>query len=248
MPCVSRAPRGCTEITAALEGRGVSRHRAGRRRRTAWICARWHRQPWAGRFRWHAASGCFLGFPSEPLVGFLLCGPASITRRGIPGRVHRKLSRPRGFRARIGPASLFGSRTASCATPACECGTPGDGADNPSRIDSDGRDHGGESQVPSFFDTVTTVPHGRLECSLLRRLLLLNGLPRETGLAHGRLLAPEVRRVVDSTLYVVGLGYSIESGKWFPDEIRDAWRRLEPLSPPTRSRKSAASRGQRRDL
>ncbi|MCX7018375.1 MAG: C45 family autoproteolytic acyltransferase/hydrolase [Candidatus Sumerlaeota bacterium] len=84
---------------------------------------------------------------------------------------------------------------------------------------------------PKPSDGVTTVAHGRLVARGGNRLLMLDGEARDIGMAHGRLLGREMRKVIDSTLYAVGLGYTMESGKWFPDEIRAAWRRLEPHVP-----------------
>lgn len=61
-----------------------------------------------------------------------------------------------------------------------------------------------------------------------QRTCLLTGTSYEMGKRHGELLKAEVRKVTDSTLYVVGLFYSAGKGKWFLNEIRDAWKRLEP--------------------
>lgn len=76
------------------------------------------------------------------------------------------------------------------------------------------------------------VPGGILVIEGGHRLMVLDGPPEVIGAAQGRLLAPEIRKVVDSTLYTVGLVYSVGTGKWFPSEIREAWDRLEPHTPP----------------
>ena len=77
-------------------------------------------------------------------------------------------------------------------------------------------------------DLVKEIPGARLEIRNGQRTCWLTGSPYEMGLRHGKLLAPEVRKVTDSTLYVVGFYYSISKGKWFLDEIRNAWSRLQP--------------------
>jgi hypothetical protein len=63
------------------------------------------------------------------------------------------------------------------------------------------------------------------------RLVVLHGTPRQIGEAHGRLLAAEARRCADSVLYLVGAANTVRSGRWFLDDIRDAYRRLEKFIP-----------------
>ncbi len=75
------------------------------------------------------------------------------------------------------------------------------------------------------------VPHGELRHHDGQILVRLAGTPTEIGTAHGRLLAREIRRTVDSTLHLVGLVATLEKGKWFPDELEDAWRRCSPHIP-----------------
>jgi hypothetical protein len=65
-----------------------------------------------------------------------------------------------------------------------------------------------------------------------QRIAKLTGGPREIGVQHGILLAPEVRRMVDTTLYLVGLAYSFEREVWFLDVIRGACERLDAHTPP----------------
>jgi len=65
-----------------------------------------------------------------------------------------------------------------------------------------------------------------------RRIVLLEGSHREIGFQHGRFLAEDMERTIDSTLYFVGLLYSIEQGRWFIDDLREASARLEPHTPP----------------
>lgn len=63
------------------------------------------------------------------------------------------------------------------------------------------------------------------------RLALLSGTPREVGEAHGRLLPEETRRCLDSTVYLVGGADTITKGRWFLDELRAAYKRLEKFIP-----------------
>ena len=77
-------------------------------------------------------------------------------------------------------------------------------------------------------NTTLKVPDGKLIIEEGRRILLLSGHPMENGIAHGKLLKNEIRKVVDSTLYTMGLVYTAKSGKWFPAEIREAWKCLKP--------------------
>jgi len=73
---------------------------------------------------------------------------------------------------------------------------------------------------------------GRLVVRDGQRLAMLQGSAYEIGYQHGRLLRREARRVSDGALYVVGLYYSLAQRRWFLDEIRSAFRRLEPHIPP----------------
>ena len=82
------------------------------------------------------------------------------------------------------------------------------------------------SRAPTDF--VFNIPGARLEVAHGQRACYLTGTPTERGREHGTLLAKEIRKVADSTLYVVGMYYSIGKGQWFLTEIRDAWKRLEP--------------------
>jgi len=59
----------------------------------------------------------------------------------------------------------------------------------------------------------------------------LEGSPYEMGYQHGVLLREHVRRNVRNILYGAGAVSSIESGRWFLDEIQSAYRRLEPYIP-----------------
>lgn len=80
-------------------------------------------------------------------------------------------------------------------------------------------------------DGLTKVANGLLSVEDGQRLMVLWGDPLGMGRANGELLARETRDLVDSTLYAVGLVYSLERGRWFHNEIEAAWARLEPHVP-----------------
>lgn len=58
-----------------------------------------------------------------------------------------------------------------------------------------------------------------------KRLLLLQGTPDEIGFAHGRLLARDIRRNIDSTLHAMAVYYSIAKKRWFRKDLREAFDR-----------------------
>ncbi len=84
---------------------------------------------------------------------------------------------------------------------------------------------------PVLEDGKTEGDHGILEIRDGQRIVTLWGTPREIGKQHGAFLRSEIRDVVDSTLYVVGLFYSLEKGRWFPDALRENLRRTRPFIP-----------------
>ncbi|MFH0963854.1 MAG: C45 family peptidase [Planctomycetota bacterium] len=77
-------------------------------------------------------------------------------------------------------------------------------------------------------DSVTRCENSVLRVRDGRRVLLLQGTPSAVGRAHGTLLADEVGRTVESTLFVVGLYYSVERKSWFLSDIRRVWKELSP--------------------
>jgi len=82
--------------------------------------------------------------------------------------------------------------------------------------------------------------HGVLLTRGNQTVALLWGSPEDIGRAHGALLAPWVRRTIDSTLYMVGLGQTVNSGRWFPDELAEAHRRTSPHVPDRHKRELRA--------
>ncbi len=63
------------------------------------------------------------------------------------------------------------------------------------------------------------------------RVLIAQGTHREIGQAHGALLKNEVRKMVDATLYTIGWAYTMERGRWFINDLRAAYKRLQPFVP-----------------
>jgi hypothetical protein len=63
------------------------------------------------------------------------------------------------------------------------------------------------------------------------RVLIARGTHREIGEAHGALLKKEVRKMVDATLYTIGWVYTMEKSRWFINDLRKAYQRLEPFIP-----------------
>ncbi len=86
--------------------------------------------------------------------------------------------------------------------------------------------------APRLADGVRRGPHGVYVRQGGHRVVVLRGTPEEIGRQHGEFLAVEARKLVESTLYVVGTLYSCQRGRWFLDEIRAAADRLEPHVPP----------------
>lgn len=84
-----------------------------------------------------------------------------------------------------------------------------------------------------------------------QRVVILKGSPEEIGAAHGKLLKNECLRCIDSVYYTFGLAQTIQSGKWFPHELRAAYQKLAPFIPERHkieTRALAASLGLESDL
>ena len=67
-------------------------------------------------------------------------------------------------------------------------------------------------------DRLSRVGRGWLRIRAGHRLLHLEGTAYEIGYQHGRLLAPNVRRLMNRVIYGAGLYYSLKKGRWFPEE------------------------------
>lgn len=76
-----------------------------------------------------------------------------------------------------------------------------------------------------------SVPHGELRWVDGQRLVLLRGTPDQIGRAHGELLKDECTRCIDSVLYAFGTVQTIRTGRWFRQELADAYQRLAPYIP-----------------
>ena len=73
--------------------------------------------------------------------------------------------------------------------------------------------------------------HGLL-CRLgPKRILLVGGTPEQMGAAHGNLLTPQIRKVHERMLYLVGGVDSIHSGQWFFDRMAEIEKRTSPFIP-----------------
>jgi hypothetical protein len=75
------------------------------------------------------------------------------------------------------------------------------------------------------------VEHGELRWIDGQRVVLLHGSPEEVGTAHGKLLAAEAQRCIDSVLYTFGTAQTIASGRWFRADLEEAYARLQPYIP-----------------
>ncbi|WDE96992.1 C45 family autoproteolytic acyltransferase/hydrolase [Lentisphaera profundi] len=74
--------------------------------------------------------------------------------------------------------------------------------------------------------------YGNLRSYQGLNLVYLKGSAYEIGWQHGQFLAKESRKVVDSTLYLMGMVYTIKTGDWFMNKIREAQRSLDQHTPP----------------
>jgi isopenicillin-N N-acyltransferase like protein len=74
--------------------------------------------------------------------------------------------------------------------------------------------------------------HGLLCQSQGKTVLLVDGTPEQMGAAHGRLLTAKVHKLVDQVVYVVGAAHTMQSGRWFFDNMDEIQRRTGPHIPP----------------
>ena len=87
-------------------------------------------------------------------------------------------------------------------------------------------------EVPREADALHREGNGSLEIKNGRRVLRLRGKPYEIGVQHGRLLAPNIKRLCERVIYGVGFSYSIEKGQWFPDAAAKLVDRQRPFIAP----------------
>ncbi|GAA5510963.1 C45 family peptidase [Novipirellula caenicola] len=84
------------------------------------------------------------------------------------------------------------------------------------------------------------VPGGELRWIDGQRVVLLKGTPEQIGDAHGRLLAVESQRCIDSVLYTFGTVNTIRTGRWFRHDLDAAYARLAPHIPEDHKRETLA--------
>jgi len=89
------------------------------------------------------------------------------------------------------------------------------------------------AQRPEGVQIVARDPagHGLLCRTYGKTILIVAGTPEQMGAAQGTLLKPQVRKLVDRVLYLVGAADSIQSGRWFFDRMQEIQRRTLPYTP-----------------
>jgi hypothetical protein len=70
--------------------------------------------------------------------------------------------------------------------------------------------------------------------------VLLSGTPEEIGTAHGKLLQKEAMRCVDSVLNAFGTVQTVATGRWFRQDLEQAYARLAPHIPEDHKRETRA--------
>lgn len=76
-----------------------------------------------------------------------------------------------------------------------------------------------------------SIENGKLTFIDKNRVLIARGTHHELGEIHGTLLKPEVQKMVDATLYTMCWVYTLDKQVWYIDELRKAYKRLEPFIP-----------------
>ncbi|MCX7823929.1 MAG: C45 family autoproteolytic acyltransferase/hydrolase [Verrucomicrobiae bacterium] len=87
-------------------------------------------------------------------------------------------------------------------------------------------------EVPREPDARRSEGNGSLEIRDGWRVLRLRGKPYDIGFQHGRLLAPNIKRLCDRVVYGVGFYYSIEKGRWFLTDAAQLVERQRPFIAP----------------
>ncbi len=82
--------------------------------------------------------------------------------------------------------------------------------------------------------------HGELKWVDGQRVAVLWGTPEQIGMAHGELLPEESRRCIESVLYSFGTANVIRTGRWFRQDLQDAYARLSPHIPERHKRETQA--------
>lgn len=89
-----------------------------------------------------------------------------------------------------------------------------------------------EPQEPLQIVARDPAGHGLLCTTQGKTILFVEGTPEQMGAAHGRLLEPKVRFLVQRVVYLVGAADSVQSGRWFFDTMDEIHRRTKPYIPP----------------
>ncbi|MCA8987408.1 MAG: peptidase C45 acyl-coenzyme A:6-aminopenicillanic acid acyl-transferase [Planctomycetaceae bacterium] len=84
------------------------------------------------------------------------------------------------------------------------------------------------------------VEHGELRWIEGQRVALLSGTPEEVGTAHAQLLRREAIKTIDSVLYAFGTINTIRTGRWFKEDLQEAYARLSPHIPEDHKRETVA--------
>ncbi len=85
-----------------------------------------------------------------------------------------------------------------------------------------------------------TTEHGELKWVDGQRVAVLWGTPEQIGMAHGELLPDESRRCIESVLYSFGTANVVRTGRWFRQDLQDAYARLSPHIPERHKRETQA--------
>lgn len=86
--------------------------------------------------------------------------------------------------------------------------------------------------VESEPDAKRTEGNGSLEIKDGWRVLRLRGKPYDIGFQHGRLLAPNIKRLCDRVVFGVGFYYSLEKSRWFLNDATKLVERQRPFIAP----------------
>ena len=109
------------------------------------------------------------------------------------------------------------------------CGTLASGLSQEGAAKGDTRPGGVEQSYEII--RVTADRRGLLARHQGKTILVVSGTPEEMGKAHGSLLGPQVRYLVDRVLYGVGAIDSVQTGVWFLDQMEEIHRRTQPFIP-----------------
>jgi len=109
------------------------------------------------------------------------------------------------------------------------CGTLASGLSQEGAAKGDTRPGGVEQSYEII--RVTADRRGLLARHQGKTILVVSGTPEEMGKAHGSLLGPQVRYLVDRVLYGVGAIDSVQTGVWFLDQMEEIHRRAQPFIP-----------------